>query len=718
MHPHPLPLAQEVVLVGGGHAHALLLKRWGMDPLPGARLTVITPEPTAPYTGMLPGFIAGHYARDDLEIDIVRLARFAGARLIFGLASGLDLSAKTVDVVGRPPVRYDLLSLDIGITSDMPDLPGFGDHAIAAKPLGPYADRWTRHLDEGGPVAVIGGGVAGVELALAMHHALSGRGAVTVIEADRALRDVSDPARERLLSELAAARIDLIENVRVERIEAESVTLSDGRTVAAALTVGAAGARPHDWLSTTGLDLTKGYVTVDATLRSVTDPAVFAVGDCAHLSQSPRPKAGVYAVRAAPVLTRNIRAALTGEALEPFRPQKHYLKLVSLGRKAAVADKWNRAISGDWAWTLKDRIDRAFMEKLGDLTPMAPPPLPEEVANGVAEALGPKPLCGGCGAKVGPGALDRALAALPDLARDDIETGAGDDAAVLRIGGVRQVLTTDHLRAVWEDPYVMARIVALHALGDVWAMGASPQAALAQITLPRMAERMQEGWLAEIMSAAGEVFAQAGAAIAGGHTTLGPELSIGFTVTGLLDRSALTISGAREGDALILSRPIGSGTILAAEMELKAHGRDVKAALDILCRTQGDAASRLATVAHAMTDVTGFGLAGHLSRMARASGLSAEIDLAAVPFLPGATALAEAGVRSSIWAANRAAVEATVPSTARGALLFDPQTAGGFLAAVPEAAAESAVADLRAMGHDAARIGRMTAKGHVTLAGR
>ena len=705
----PLPLSREIVLIGGGHAHALLLRRWGMKPLPGARLTLINPAATAPYTGMLPGFVAGHYPREALEIDLVRLARFAGARTIIGKVTGIDRHARRLTVPGRAPVAYDIASLDIGITSDMPSLPGFSAHGIAAKPLGPFATRWQAHLSGTvGEVAVIGGGVAGIELALAMNHALGTRGTVTVIEAETALRGVAGATRDRLLNALIDAGITLLEGTTVTEVTENSVVLSDGREIAAALTVGAAGARPFDWLAETGLQLENGYVAVDETLRSLNDPAIFAVGDCAHTTQTPRPKAGVFAVRAAPVLTHNLTAAASGRPLKPIRPQKHYLKLISLGDKSALADKWGKSIGGAWAWKWKDRIDRAFIDKLADLPVMTTAPLPTHHATGMDEARGPKPLCGGCGAKLGAGVLDRVLADLPSHNRNDIETGAGDDAAVLRIGDSLQAFTTDHLRAFWDDPWLFGRITAIHALGDIWAMGAAPQAALAHVSLPRMAVHMQEDWLREIMDAATQVFNEEGAAIVGGHSTMGAELVVGFSITGIAHDRVLTLKGARSGDALLLTRPIGSGTVMAAEMEGKAAGDDVIAALDTMARPQGDTARHLAPLAHAMTDVTGFGLAGHAARMAQASGLSASFDLASLPIFDGAEALAAAGVRSSIWQANRDAVLADVPDTARATLLFDPQTAGGLLAALPSEAAGAARDALQAMGHKAEIIGRLT----------
>jgi selenide,water dikinase len=710
-----IPLTRELVLVGGGHAHALVLRRWGMAPLPGVRLTVINPGPTAPYTGMLPGFVAGHYDREALSIDLVRIARFAGARLILGAAEGIDLLEHQVIVPGRPPIPFDIVSVNVGITSDLAGLPGFAEHAVAAKPLGRYARDWTAFRDrvaKGTPpdIAVIGGGVGGVELALAMSHALRADGhdpRITVIEKDTALPGLGAGARAALLANMKRQGIALREGEWPERITADAVQLQDGATIASHLTVGTAGARPHGWLQATGLGLTNGFVTVDATLRSVTDPSVYAVGDCAHLPQ-PRPKAGVYAVREAPILYHNLRADLAGTRRRRYRPQRDYLKLISLGGKSAVADKFGLRLEGPALWRWKDWIDQRFMQKFVRLPHMTPPVLRGPVAAGVRDSLADgKPLCGGCGAKVGGGALGRVLAGLPERHRYDVETRPGDDAAILRVGGARQVITTDHLRAFTGDPWVMARITAHHALGDIWAMGARPQAALATVILPRMTEPLQQAWLAEIMAAAADVFQADGAEIVGGHTSVGCELTIGFAVTGFCDRLPVTLAGARPGDALILTKPIGSGTILAAEMQMQARGSWVAAALDLMAQSQARAAAILRD-AHAMTDVTGFGLAGHLMGMCDASGCAATLCLADVPLMDGASALARRGVRSTLFPANRQiAGRMSVPDSPEADLLFDPQTAGGLLAAVAPDQADEIVRALGEAGFTAARIGRM-----------
>jgi selenide,water dikinase len=713
----PLPITRDLVLVGGGHAHALVLRRWGMRPLPGVRLTVINPGPDAPYTGMLPGHVAGHYARADLEIDLVRLARFAGARLIDGRAEGIDRAAARVHVPGRPPVPYDVASIDIGISSGLPGLPGFAEHGVAAKPLGAFVAAWETFLDavEAGrkppEIAVIGAGVGGVELAFAMAFRLRAAGhapRVALVDAGRALGGIGGAAAQVLRNRLTQEGIRLVEAAEPARVTAEALDLSDGRAVPAAFVVAAAGARPQSWLAETGLPLKDGFIRVDASLRSVGDPAIYAAGDCAHLDHAPRPKAGVFAVRAAPVLWWNLRADLSGSQRRAFHPQRDYLKLVSMGAKEAVADRSGLALSGGWVWRMKDRIDRAFIDRLRNLPRMDPPRAPADVARGVREELaGGKPICGGCGAKLGGAALAGVLGTLPAPARKDILSRPGDDAAVIAFGPARQVVTTDHLRAFTEDPWTLARIAAVHAMGDVWAMGAEPQAALATVILPRMRAPMQAAMLEEIMAGAAGVFADAGAEIAGGHSSIGAELTVGFTVTGIARAAPLTLAGARPGDRLILTKPIGSGTVLAGEMALEARGAWVAAALDEMMQAQG-AASTILSGARAMTDVTGFGLAGHLMAMLEASGAAAALTLESVPLMAGAAELASRGIRSTLYPENRqVAARMGLTGDIREELLFDPQTAGGLLAALPREKAGLALRRLRAGGYRAASIGEV-----------
>jgi selenide,water dikinase len=418
-----------------------------------------------------------------------------------------------------------------------------------------------------------------------------------------------------------------------------------------------------------------------------------------------RPKAGVFAVRAAPILHHNLRAALSGGRRKTWTPQKNYLKLISLGGKSAMAEKFGFTLTGPYLWRWKDRIDRAFMDQLSGLPKMTVPKVKGELAIGVAELMAAKPLCGGCGAKVGRGVLSGALKAIAKP-NGDVVTGVGDDAAVLRqTGGGFQVISTDHLRSLIDDPAQMTRIAAVHALGDIWAMGAQPHVGLASITVPQMTSELQARTVSEITQVATQVLNAAGAQLVGGHTTMGAELTIGFTVTGATDVMPLTVSGAQAGDVLILTRPIGSGVILAADMAGQADGRDVAAALSIMGQGQDKEAVILAPTAHAMVDVTGFGLAGHLQAICAASGLNAELLREAIPIYSGARALSDAGVSSSLMLTNRA--DAPVEGV-QDELLHDPQTAGGLLAAVPKEQSAALIEALRAKGCAGHVIGRLT----------
>ena len=713
----PLPLTRDLLLIGGGHTHALVARMWGMRPLPGVRLTLVNPGPVAPYTGMLPGHVAEHYSQSDLEIDLVRLARFAGARLIMGRAVAMDPAARQVTLQDGRVLGFDVVSVDIGIHAEMPAIPGFSAHAVAAKPLDVFAARWRAHLAQvasgaaAPTAAVIGGGIAGVELALPMAHAIAATGAppaVTILERAPRLTGVSDRSAAILMRQMARLGVSFVGGITVASVGADHVRLADGRQIAAALTVGAAGAFAHPFNAASGLALQDGFIRVNRFLQAEGHDGIFAVGDCAHLVATPRPKAGVFAVREAPVLAHNLRVALAGGDLRAFRPQRHYLKLITLGGQVALAERGPWALHGAALWRLKDRIDRGFMAKFHDLPQMPAPRPPAIAATGVRDALAEKPLCGGCGAKVGPDVLQRGLAALPATARRDVLSGPGDDAAVLQVGGATQVLTTDHLRAFTEDPAQLTRIAVLHAMGDVWAMGADPQAALLSVILPRQSAALQGRAIAEILAAAQAVLTEAGAALVGGHTTLGAELTIGVTLTGLCPAAPIGLAGGQPGDALILTRPLGSGVILAAEMAQAAPGRVVADLLAALAQPQGPAAAILRGHAHAMTDVTGFGLAGHLAAMARAEGLAARLT-GALPAYPGVADLLAQGHGSQLALANRS--HAPVTGADRlgplAGLFYDPQTAGPLLAAVDPGVAARLLHDLYAAGSTAAIIGHL-----------
>ena len=749
-------MLRDIVLVGGGHSHVGVIRRFGMRPLPGVRLTVICRDTHTPYSGMLPGYIAGHYGYHDVHIDLSRLAQFAGARYIHADVIGLDRSAAKVLCRDRPPIPYDALSINIGSTPQVGAVPGAEAHAVPVKPIGAFNQRWLALLARvrshpGNPgkkmrIAVVGGGAGGVELLLAMQfrlgnelrlqgrspdelefHLLNGGPQILPTHNAWVRR-----AFERVLTE---RRVVIHSNAQVHRVDAGRLFTTANEVVEADEIIWVTRAGGAAWLRESGLALdADGCIEVTDTLQSVTDPQVFAAGDIASMVHHPLEKAGVFAVRMGPPLAENLRRAVQGRALAPYRPQRRWLALISTGDQAAVASRGWIGFRGAWVWRWKDWIDRRFMHKFSDLAPMADAP---GTAAATSVALDPAEAaqalsaiamrCGGCGAKVGATVLSRALGSLQPVERDDVLIGlhAPDDAAVVRVPpGKAMVHTVDFFRAFIDDPYLFGKVAANHALGDIYAMGGEPQSATAIVTVPAGLEAKVEDTLFQMMSGAIEVLNQAGCALVGGHTGEGRELALGFAINGLIDADLHTLmrkGGMRPGDALLLTKPIGTGTLFAALPLLKTRGSWIDAALDSMCVSNRDGAAILrAHGASACTDLTGFGLLGHLVEMIRPSGVDVELDLAALPVLEGAEETANAGILSSLQPANvrlRRALRNQEEMTThpRYRLLFDPQTAGGLLASVPAASAEACVARLHAAGYPhTAIIGRVLAQGDAT----
>src|SRR5262249_9294710 len=729
------PVLKDVVLVGAGHSHVTVLRMFGMKPIPGVRLTLISREVHTPYSGMLPGLIAGHYGFDDAHIDTGPLARFAGARLYQDEVVDLDLAGRHVICRRLPPDPYDLLSLNIGSTPNTADVPGASEHAIPVKPIDGFLRRFealqARVLARKGraAVALVGAGAGGVELLLAVEHRL--RQAVTRAGLDAGglsfvlVSDVADilpsfPAafRSRFHAILAARRITVVTGAPVIAVEAGRLILEGYGPIAADEILWTTQAAPARWLAKGGLPLdTRGFLRVDATLRVAGRDDVFAAGDTIAFSGRDLPKSGVYAGRAGPALADNIRRTLTGRSLRPFRPQRAALYLVSTGARHAVGARNGLVVEGAWVWRWKDWIDRRFMRKFNDLPEMTPPaaalpPLADREALKEISAIAMR--CGGCGAKVGATVLSRALAGIEPAARADVVVGLDepDDAALVDVGGEQLSLqTVDYFRAIVDDPYTLGKIAANHSLGDVYAMGGEPQTALAIATVPYGLEAKVEADLSAMMAGANEVLRDASCALVGGHTSEGAELPLGFAVNGPVpQRAALRKAGLEPGDALILTKPLGTGTLLAADMRRKAKARWVMAAIAHMIQSNRKAADVLRRHdVHAATDVTGFGLLGHLVEMVRASDVAVATALARVPVLDGAMETVALGIFSSLQPQNvrlRRAIREleTVAAHPLYPLLFDPQTAGGLLAAVPLDQATSCVDALRAAGYAAADV--------------
>ncbi len=774
------PFSQDLVLVGGGHSHAIALQMWAMQPLPGVRVTVVSDRTHTPYSGMLPGHVAGFYNYDECHIDLRRLCEAAGAQFYLDRATGLDLSNQRLHCANHPGIYFDWLSLDIGSTPAVITVPGAQDYAIPAKPVPEFLAAWEDFIAQvqqqpdrfaHGSLGIVGGGAGGVELAssmgarlcqiipvpgiqLSIHlfhrgaELLPGHAPSVQRTFKRVLQDQG--VTVHLNSEVVAVvGTNSRSSVRAEIQAPDQEQDQDqdqgqrpgqpSESVVCDRLFWVTQASAPTWLGESGLQTDEsGFVLVGDTLQSLSHPHILAAGDIATMVNHPRPKAGVFAVRQGRPLFENLQRLLQGQSPQPFIPQKNLLALIGTGDGRAVASRGSWG-AGPWQllWIWKDWIDRRFMERFsGDLG---------KFSNDPQSPTQPM-YCNGCGSKVGSGALERVLARIdqeghpgPNDRPDDGPNDGPEDAAVLQIPENRVLIqTVDYFPALVSDPFVFGQITANHCLNDIFAMGAQPHSALAIAQIPHGGEAQIEETLYQLLSGAIQVLHQTQTVLVGGHTTEGDRLAFGLSCNGLGESDKLWRKGGiQPQQALILTKAIGTGTLFAAQRQGKAKGRWIDGAIATML--QSNAAAVPILQAHgttACTDITGFGLLGHLWEMVRASGVSVTLDVSAVPLLSGVAATLQAGLFSSIHGQNQSLADAHwvadwVVATAKNSLpgntagpqlllstpqtqaLFDPQTAGGLLAAVPFHQAEACLTALRQAGYQHSQI---VGKSQITLA--
>ena len=762
-----VPILKDIVLLGGGHTHSLVVKKWGMKPLPGVRLTLISQSALTPYSGMLPGFVAGHYTREETHIDLARLCRWSGVRFIEARADGVDTDARCVQLENHPNIEYDLLSIDTGSTPDVESVPGASEFTVPVKPVYLFEQKWQALLDrvklhqrnsvatQGGTtkqspaqqtqddivtLGVVGAGVGGFELLLALDHALKQQSANCqlhwFVRGSAPLRQQPDRVASYALDECKARGIEVHVDFAVAEVRKNAVQSTSGVSVNLDEILWVTAARAPSWPRQSGFATDeRGFIKVDQTLRSISHADVFAAGDIACLPAPGVAKAGVFAVRQAPVLFDNLRRAVCQQSLRSYRPQKNFLTLISLGDKAAIASRNGLAIRSDQAWQAKDWIDRKFMNKFFDLPERKMrAPTVDDVPAGLLASVNSEQagasgdvlsdtsvdasadnfvetdlmFCGGCGAKVGADVLAAVIDQLQPVKSASVTSdGLADDSCTIHPEGKLVVQSVDQFRASFDNNYLFGRIAALHALSDLYASGAQPDSALALATLPFADAVIQRRDLGLMMTGAVEELNRAGCMLAGGHTGIGAEAMLGFTVNGFISNTAEAKAEAKAkasfdtvcevGDVIVLTKPLGTGVVLAADMRAKASGADVQIAMQSMLQSNREAAEIF--VHHqvrVMTDVTGFGLLGHLANLLRRlqtdGACNAQLDLNAIPFMPAALEHAANGIRSSLYSQNArvfTGVDLVTSSNVddnwrfKRELLVDPQTNGGLLAIVP-----------------------------------
>jgi selenide,water dikinase len=367
----------EIVLLGAGHTNAHILLKWRSEPIPETRLTCVSDYPIATYSGMLPGVLAGLYPPEQMEIDLVRLCDAVGARLVIDRFTGIDNNERLLLFDDRAPVPFDVLSVGIGSVPARDDVV-VDDTVLEIKPMQTFLSRFESRMerliekprDEVLQVAIIGAGVAGIELLFCLSPRLKtllndAPFKLTLVDSGREVPRGTTPKTQKLVrQEIEHQGMRLRLGKRVSKVAEGEIVFDDGDRLAADLVLWATNAKASPALSKVDLPKdSRGFLQTQPTLQTTSGAPIFAVGDAGTIAGSKSPKAGVHAVRQGPILWQNISRLIQGRDLLEYHPQRNFLKLMNLGDGRAIAEYKGISTKGRLAWKLKDWIDRRFISK-------------------------------------------------------------------------------------------------------------------------------------------------------------------------------------------------------------------------------------------------------------------------------------------------------------------------------------------------------------------
>jgi len=678
--------SKQLVLVGGGHSHALLIRMLAENPLDGVKVVLVSDVYHAPYSGMLPGYLSGFFNYDESHIDLYRLATWSGAEFVHACVDGIDPKKKRVFIKNRPPISYDVLSIDIGSTPKIDNVPGAETFATRVKPVPKFLevfDSMVEKMESGKlfqkSVVIVGGGTAGVEVALGLRNRISLEHEIHLVQKgqdiliERALR-----VRKKFRAILSKCGVKLHLGAPVSCVDKDEIHIGDGRLKYDFLywMTDASAAR---WLTSSGLELDDhGFILVKDTLQTTIYDDIFASGDVATVVEHPRPKAGVFAVRQAKPLARNIRLLFEGGQTKPFKPQRQFLALVGTGDGRAVALRGPLSISGGWVWRWKVYIDRKFMRQFVELPYSKPIICKKETCI---------------------------------YSQKQLIAATRPTESVTTLTEKMSLQSSNFYLPMVQDPYVFAQIAINDRINEIVAQGGRPVSVSIDMYLPKSLVAVATSLRSSLLEGAKRGLGEFGADLKVGHITEASELGIGITIHGSLGEGRMfSKGGMKQGDVLILTKSLGSGVILTAAKQCRAKGRWLESAIANML-IPGIKASEIAMrfKAGACAHVSGLGLMGHLGEMLEASSLlgnqlTVRLKFSEIPLLSGVADCLHAGIEAEQGVKNSAILDASFKITHEKksqnlfSVLFDPQTSGGLLFSVDQNQSSEVLAELHRAG--------------------
>lgn len=737
---------KKLVLIGAGHSHLYVLKKLITSPLKDYNVFLITNHPFSTYSGMIPEAIVGQYS--NYALDVRPLAHLAGVTFIQAEAESINSVTQYIELSkSYPPLMYDMCSVNIGSTVSI-DIPRDNSPFIPTRPINNFIPTLEKtiskiNLKDEINLTVVGSGIAGIELAFCTQERLkkicNKNLIINII--DKSPNPFQTSQFTKILKkELQSLHIQLFTGYKPESIKNNTLFLkklnpclkkdtlkkaeqnsenkaqelqntkgnnfinSDYLIMPFDILIWATGAAPPDLLLNSNIPKNKdGFASVNTFLQSTGHENLFFSGDCCHFER-PLPKAGVYAVRQGPVLFENLKRIATRKKLHPYKPQKDFLQLVNLGNGKAIAQKFGFAGKGPIFWKLKNCIDKKFISEFQVLNTKAQ--LTEKFKTMSLQTMNMP--CGGCASKLSAKSLYKILqnTKKEDVAISPLDKNLLSNAHLKEpTRKLSLVSNIDGFKPFHKDLFFVAQVAALNALSDFWAKGLTPIQGLASIHL----EETQVSELSWIMEGIKNIFSQHSVHFAGGHTTVGSETLLNISVNGVMETSQkwMSLNNIKSGFDLILTKPLGTGVLLYLDM--RGHlpsnwATPLRESLLLPNKTASDIA--LKHKVPAATDITGFGLAGHLLEMIEDKDLSIEIDLKNLPLLEGTDISLKRGYRSTFHPHNLNFKKQIQTHQKDIDILFDPQTSGGLVLAAEPDQTQNILKDLIDSGHVAQVIGR------------
>ncbi len=691
-----IPINNDLVLIGGGHSHIMLIMELSKRPIEGTRITLISNEIDTPYSGMIPGFIEGMYTWRETHIDLYKLCFKLNIRFIHSEVLEISAINKEIVLKNRPKIKFDVLSINTGIQSSNKTIKGALKYCIPVKPISKLSNNFLTEIKTNNNIAFIGGGPASVELALGLQKRFKNTKSnlkITIITGKNGLlSSFPNKTRKAAKHTLQNSKINVIEKVEVIEVQKDTLILSDKTKLKIDKSILSTSAMAPKWIKKSDIILNQNNFIIVNNKFQTNYNYVFAAGDIVDFNNQNLSKSGVFAVKSGKPLAKSIRGFIQKNIPVPYKFNKNYLSIIGLSNGLAIATKYNFTFTSKFSFLLKKLIDQKFVKKFNDLNPDS-----NYIFRNlfkVFEVIFKKNKknipsyqmqCRGCAAKVDFNSLKTTLP-------KEIITTSEDAININNYPNLYQ--SVDMISSIISDPYLLGKIAANHAISDIIAVNSKLISALMILQLPFSNSEINSRDLEQVTSGAREVFKLANCSISGGHTMIGKDKDpvIGFSVIG--EKKSVSNKTPRKlkvNDILILTEKIGSGIIFAGINNDIIDSYYQIEALNQM--SQGNInfskiSDKLKILS--MTDITGFGLANHLLNLIKRdvgkTGLTIYPDK--IPIFKGVRDALSKNVRSSLFEKNFNTVHKELVYDRKTKLideiLYDPQTVGGLAFIIPQ----------------------------------